>query len=136
MSFALDKLKLPSFSKAKGLSAAARGGTKQGRRAKSVPSVGSLKPKQVTYVFRHLSTLLENGVSLPKALTTLAEEQAAESYRSMLESLRKRLENGESFSGALAHYPTTFDAVLVSQVKVGERAGNLGEALRHPGRTS
>src|SRR5690606_13842951 len=85
---------------------------------------------QVTYVFRHLSTLLENGVSLPKALATLADEQATENYRSMLDSLRKRLENGESFSVALANYTGTFNAVLVSQVKVGERAGNLGESLR------
>ncbi len=90
---------------------------------------GSMKNKQVTFVFRHLATLIENGVSLPKALATLAEEQGTESYRQVLIGLRKRLENGESFSGALGHYPTTFDHVLISQVRVGERSGALGDAL-------
>lgn len=114
----------------KGEGSAARKGLHQSKAKRTADDASRLKNSQVTYVFRHLSTLLENGVSLPKALATLAEEQATENYRSMLDSLRKRLENGESFSAALANYPATFDAVLVSQVKVGERAGNLGEALR------
>ncbi len=128
MNSVLDNLKLPGLAKASGWSCAARG---RAKRCGNASSVGHLKNNQITYLFRHLSTLLENGVSLPKALATLAEEQGTESYRAMLESLKKRLENGESFSAALCHYPTTFDAVLISQVKVGERAGSLGESLRH-----
>ncbi|WP_425399777.1 type II secretion system F family protein [Aeoliella sp.] len=120
--------KFASLWKGKGPKAAARGGAR--RQHRRVEDTARLKTKQVTYVFRHLSTLLENGVSLPKALATLAEERATEGYRSMLESLRKRIENGESFSGAMSHYPATFDAVLISHVKVGERAGNLGESLQ------
>lgn len=130
MSFTIDSLKLPGLSRGQGWGAARRG-AKRNRSDKAVATnSGHLKTKQITYLFRHLSTLLENGVSLPKALSTLAEEQTTEAYRSMLVSLRKRLESGESLSGALARYPHTFDAVLVSQVKVGERAGNLGESLR------
>jgi type IV pilus assembly protein PilC len=131
MGSVLDNLKLPDFAKPKVLSSAARGGARRHARGRTSPGAGSLKNNQVTYLFRQLSTLLENGVSLPKALATLAEEQATEGYRTILESLKKRLENGESFSSALSHYPSTFDAVLVSQVKVGERAGAVGEALRH-----
>lgn len=131
MNSVFENLKLPDFLTSKGLTAAAHGGAKRKQVAKTGPGAGYLKNKQITYLFRHLSTLLENGVSLPKALATLAEEQGTEAYRSMLESLKKRLENGESFSNALSHYPGTFDAVLVSQVKVGERAGGLGESLRH-----
>lgn len=130
MSFTIDSIKLPGFSDKQGWSDA-RSGAKRNRSAKpAAAKQGHLKTKQITYLFRHLSTLLENGVSLPKALATLAEEKTTEAYRSMLDSLRKRLENGETFSTALARYPHTFDAVLVSQVKVGERAGNLGESLR------
>ncbi|QDU57120.1 type II secretion system F family protein [Aeoliella mucimassa] len=128
MSPLLDSLKLPSFSKAR-KNNAARGGLRTSNKHKL--DSGHLKNKQVTYLFRQLSTLIENGVSLPKALATLSEEKGTETYRRMLEVLRKRLENGESFSGALSHYPSTFDAVLISQVKVGERAGHLGESLRH-----
>jgi type IV pilus assembly protein PilC len=88
-----------------------------------------LRNSQVTYVFRNLAMLIENGVSLPKALATLAEEDGTQAIRDLLLGLRKRLENGESFSAALSHYGQSFDAVLMSQVRVGERAGALGEAL-------
>jgi len=101
------------------------------RKNKKSSDKGHLKSVQVTFLFRHLSTLIENGVSLPKAISTLAEEQGTESYRGLLDGLRRRLENGETFSGALACYPGTFDKVLISQVKVGERSGNVAEALRH-----
>lgn len=123
----LSRVALPATSERD--SAKVRGARKASGKSRS--AVGSLKNKQTTYLFRHLSTLLENGVSLPKALATLAEERGTEGYRAMLDALRKRLESGESFSGALAHYPGSFDAVLISQVKVGERSGHLGEALRH-----
>ena len=129
MSAFLDSMNLSVFGKSK-RGSAARGGAGR-RKSAATKQFGKLKNKQITYLFRQLSTLLENGVSLPKALATLAEEKSAEAYRAMLESLRKRLENGESFSGALGHYPGNFDAVLISQVKVGERAGHLGESLRH-----
>ncbi|CAK9037527.1 Type IV pilus assembly protein PilC [Durusdinium trenchii] len=131
MKSTVSNSKLASLWKGKGLSTGARNSAGRLQRKRSAENAARLKTAHVTYVFRHLSTLLENGVSLPKALATLSEEQATEGYRSMLESLRKRLENGESFSAALGHYPGTFDAVLISHVKVGERAGNLGESLRH-----
>jgi len=135
MGFALKDWKLtstlPGKASAKQKFSAARGKARSGVAKKTAKDSSHLKSKQITYLFEHLSTLLQNGVSLPRALATLAEEDGAESYRQMIESLRKRLENGESLSGALAHYPDSFDAVLVSQVKVGERAGNLGEALLH-----
>jgi type IV pilus assembly protein PilC len=47
----------------------------------------------------------------------------------MLLSIRRHLENGETFSTALAHYGTSFDTVMINQIKVGEHAGRLGETL-------
>lgn len=136
MGFALKDWKLTSLIPEKGQFGKKAAGVARRRSSRGVTNrqerdAGHLNSKQITYLFEHLSTLLQNGVSLPRSLATLAEEEGADSYRQMIESLRKRLENGESFSGALAHYPGSFDAVLVSQVKVGERAGNLGEALQH-----
>ena len=68
-------------------------------------------------------------MSLPKALGTLAEEKALEKHRDMLQSIRRHLENGETFSSALAHYGATFDTVMVNQIKVGEHSGTLSETL-------
>ncbi|MEX2310603.1 MAG: type II secretion system F family protein [Pirellulales bacterium] len=88
-----------------------------------------LKGRDLVFILRNLSTLTGSGVSLPKALGTLAEERALEKHREMLQSIRRHLENGESFSSALAHFSATFDTVMVNQIKVGERSGTLGETL-------
>jgi type IV pilus assembly protein PilC len=88
-----------------------------------------LKDRDLVFILRNLSTLTESGVSLPKALGTLAEEKALEKHREMLLSIRRHLENGESFSSALAHCGATFDNVMVNQIKVGEHSGTLGDTL-------
>ncbi len=88
-----------------------------------------LKDRDLVFILRNLATLTESGVSLPKALGTLAEERALEKHRDMLLSIRRHLENGESFSTSLAHFGATFDTVMVNQVKVGEHSGTLSETL-------
>jgi type IV pilus assembly protein PilC len=88
-----------------------------------------LKDRDLVFILRNLATLTQSGVSLPKALGTLAEEKALEKHRDMLLSIRRHLENGETFSSALAHYGASFDTVMVNQIKVGEHAGTLGDTL-------
>src|SRR3954467_9659269 len=90
---------------------------------------GKLKERDLVFILRNLSTLTSSGVSLPKALSTLAEEKALEKHSEMLHAIRRRLENGESFSSALAHFGDSFSTVMVNQIKVGEHSGTLGETL-------
>jgi len=100
---------------------------KTGRRKPKNPQ--KLRDRDLVFIFRNLATLTGSGVSLPKALGTLAEEKALEKHRDMLLSIRRHLENGESFSASLAHFGATFDNVMVSQIKVGEHAGTLIDTL-------
>jgi type IV pilus assembly protein PilC len=88
-----------------------------------------LKDRDLVFILRNLATLTESGVSLPKALGTLADEKALAKHRDMLLSIRRHLENGEPFSAALAHFGGTFDTVMVNQIKVGEHSGTLAETL-------
>jgi type IV pilus assembly protein PilC len=88
-----------------------------------------LKDRDLVFILRNLSTLTESGVSLPKALGTLAEEKALGKQRDMLLAIRRQLENGETFSTALSHFGQTFDTVMVNQIKVGEHSGMLAETL-------
>jgi type IV pilus assembly protein PilC len=90
---------------------------------------GKLKERDLVFILRNLSTLTSSGVSLPKALSTLAEEKALEKHSEMLNAIRRRLENGESFSAALAHFGESFNTVMINQIKVGEHSGTLGETL-------
>jgi type IV pilus assembly protein PilC len=109
--------------------AAAKSGSASKQSGSRTAKKQKLKDRDLVFILRNLSTLTESGVSLPKALGTLAEEKALEKHRDMLQSIRRHLENGETFSAALAHFGATFDTVMVNQIKVGEHAGTLGETL-------
>lgn len=88
-----------------------------------------IKKEDITFIFRNLSTLIDNGVSLPKAIGALADERALEHCRDLLLGLRQDLESGSSFSNALQKKPAIFDIITVNQIRVGERAGSLASTL-------
>src|SRR5688572_32362627 len=89
-----------------------------------------LKPQDLTNVLRNLATLVGNGVSLPKALATLAQEDSLAKCHDVLEAVRRKVETGAPFSTALAECMEGCDQITASQIRVGERAGKLAESLR------
>jgi type IV pilus assembly protein PilC len=88
-----------------------------------------VKKRDLIFILRNVSILVENGLALPKALATLFEEKALRKYASMLRDIQQRVESGEAFSDALAHYPQSFNDLLVSQLRIGERSGTIPETL-------
>ncbi|MBN1851762.1 MAG: type II secretion system F family protein [Pirellulales bacterium] len=96
---------------------------------KTLKPASRIKSEDLTFLYRNLATLVQNGVSLPKALSTLAREKALLRYRGMLEGICHQVEIGESFSHALTQYQHAFDSMTISQIKVGERSGTMGEML-------
>ena len=100
-----------------------------GSPSRGIVGIRRIQPRDLVYILRNLATLTQNGVSLPKALGTLAEEQALERHRDMILALRRRLENGESFSTAMKQFGGAFDAIMINQIKVGEHSGTLPETL-------
>ncbi len=94
-------------------------------------AVERLKSYELTFILQTLSTLVSNGVPLPKALATLAREDTVAKHRELLDSLRRKVESGVSFSAALKLYPQVCDPLTVSQIRLGERSGTLAETLQH-----
>ena len=90
-----------------------------------------LKSHELTFLLRTLSTLVENGVSLPKALATLARDDVLSKHREVLNALRHQVESGISFSDALAKFPHVCDQLTLNQIRVGEHSGTLSETLKH-----
>jgi type II secretory pathway component PulF len=88
-----------------------------------------IKRRELSFIFRNLATLIENGLSLPKALDTLAKERLLRKHGDVLFALLHKVETGEMFSGAMADFPAIFNQVLVSQIKAGERSGTIVTAL-------
>ena len=86
--------------------------------------------KAIGEFFETLSLLLENGLSLQRALVTVAGEGTLKKYRGMLQDIAKRVDSGEPFSSALANYPRTFNTVTTKQLRIAERSGMMVDALR------
>lgn len=84
-----------------------------------------IKKRDMIFMLRNISILIENGLSLPKSLETLVTEKSLKKYSSMLEDIKSRVENGEAFSDALAMYPDAFNDLMVSQIRIGERSGTI-----------
>lgn len=95
----------------------------------SDPEKMKVKRRDLATILRNLSTLLENGLSLPKALATLSKEKSLKPYAPMLRTIRRSVQAGEGFSTALSKYPRTFGPLVCHQVRVGERSSRVPETL-------
>ncbi len=89
-----------------------------------------IRRRDLIYIVRSIGTLVENGLSLPKALETIAQEKTLKAYKSLLEAVRQKVESGETFSAALAHCGAGFSELLLNQIRVGERSGTLPLSLQ------
>ena len=94
------------------------------------PSRFLMKPRVLTAMNRNLVLLLEKGLSLPRALSTLADEPSLKKYGWMLHGIRRQLETGASFSTCLAGYPKTFTEIIIAQIEVGEKSGTIVDTLK------
>ncbi len=89
-----------------------------------------IKPHELTFLLSNLSTLIENGVALPKAIGTLAQEDTMAKHRDVLDALRRKIESGVAFSTALSQYKHICDQLTINQIRLGERSGRLAETLK------
>ena len=88
------------------------------------------KPHELTFILSNLSTLVGNGVPLPKAIATLAKEDSLAKHHEVLESLRRKVESGMPFSTAVSQFPHLADSLTVNQIRLGERSGTLPDTLK------
>ena len=94
------------------------------------PERTRMPQRDLANMLNMLSTLLDNGMPLQKALSALESDPSMKKHRKILHRLHCRLIEGSSFHAALAAYPAAFPMTLVQQVKLGESSGNLSSCLR------
>ncbi|QDT11432.1 type II secretion system F family protein [Planctomycetes bacterium K23_9] len=87
------------------------------------------KRKDLILLLRNLTTLVENGVSLPHALETVGADKSLKRNRDILNSISQRVKSGESLSAAMKKFPQAFAPMLVNQIRVGEKSGALDQTL-------
>ena len=99
------------------------------QRMLSTPIVGELVLKiEVARFARTLATLLQNGITLLKALTIVGNTMSNRVLATGLERVVGGLREGQSLADPLAE-ATQFPAFAVHMIKVGEESGNLPEIL-------
>ncbi|MFA9262614.1 MAG: type II secretion system F family protein [Undibacterium sp.] len=80
---------------------------------------------------QELALYLKSAVPLSEALTALSEHEKLPRFKGIILQIQKDIENGQSFSHALARHPKAFDGLYVSLVSVGEASGTLPNSLEH-----
>ena len=88
-----------------------------------------IKARPLAELLRLLLMLLENGLSLPKALQSLADDRSTRKYRHVLDRLRLTIESGGTLSQGMQRYPRTFTQMQVQQIRIGEQSGAMEKAL-------
>lgn len=78
---------------------------------------------------QELLALLEAGLHLNEALTTLLAKEEQPAAHQLLQHLCEELAKGRGFSDVLAEHPRRFSPVYVAIVRSAERTGDLPRAL-------
>src|SRR6202142_1125856 len=98
--------------------------TKQGR-----TSGGRVALADLVIFTRQLATMIDAGLAMVQSLQALGEQTTNKIMRDGIHDVCARVENGDSFSEALAKHPKAFSRLYVCMVSAGEKGGLLAEIL-------
>ncbi|MFA5903131.1 MAG: type II secretion system inner membrane protein GspF [Desulfobacula sp.] len=80
---------------------------------------------ELAMITRQLSTLLSAGFPLVKAVSTLVPQTKSKTMKRILSKVKDAIEEGSSFSNALALYPNAVSPIFINMVNAGESSGTL-----------
>lgn len=89
-----------------------------------------VKAKSLVVFTRQLSTMIDSGMSLLRALYILEEQTDDDLLKTVIADVREDIEAGASLGDALDKHPDTFNELYVAMVRAGEAGGILEETLR------
>ncbi|MFG6468109.1 type II secretion system F family protein [Roseateles sp. BYS87W] len=78
---------------------------------------------------QELAVLLDAGIALLEALSTLREKEAQPGVRAALDAVIGQIEQGQPLSVALRQQPQAFDELMCAIVAANEKTGQLSVAL-------
>ncbi|HSW96879.1 MAG TPA: type II secretion system F family protein [Candidatus Saccharimonadales bacterium] len=80
---------------------------------------------------KHLSILIESGVTIVESLDILAEQTGSDVFRQVVSAISSDIKNGQTFASALSKHPNVFNTLYVSLIEVGEKSGTLDTNLTY-----
>jgi general secretion pathway protein F len=94
--------------------------------ALKLPSFSSGR-RDVLFFTQELSTLLNSGVPLDRALSITSELTTRAQFRGIVLDILRSIKGGKSLADSLAIHPTFFSDLFVNMVRAGEASGSLGQ---------
>jgi general secretion pathway protein F len=92
-----------------------------------LPAFTRRKRKDVLFFTQEISTLLNAGVPVDRALSITAELTTQAGFRSIVLDVMRLLKGGKSFADSLAAHPDYFANLYVNMVRAGEASGSLAQ---------
>src|SRR5689334_15202201 len=83
--------------------------------------------RDVLFFTQELSTLLNSGVPLDRALSITSELTTRPQFRAIVLDILRAIKGGKSLADALALHPTYFSDLFINMVRAGEASGSLGQ---------
>ncbi|HYL35113.1 MAG TPA: type II secretion system F family protein [Bryobacteraceae bacterium] len=90
-----------------------------------LPSFSGAKRSDVLFFTQELSTLLNAGVPLDRALSITLELTDRAAFRLLVQDILRVLKGGRSLADSLATHPEYFSDLYVNMVRAGEASGSL-----------
>lgn len=91
--------------------------------------LNKMKPSDLTIMTRQLSTMVNSGMTILRALYVLEAQTENEQLQEVITKIRKDVEAGLPLSDALERHPNTFNPLFVAMTRAGETGGMLDAAL-------
>ncbi|MBI5094901.1 MAG: type II secretion system F family protein [Candidatus Hydrogenedentes bacterium] len=88
-----------------------------------------IRLKDRNVFFRQLANLIESGMPITRALSTLVEQAENPKLRKVIEQLRHDVQQGSTFADALERHPKLFSVMICNMVRAGETGGMLEGVL-------
>ncbi len=86
--------------------------------------------KDILHFTSQLAVMVRAGISLQDALEGISEQSDNAKFQNVLRDLKLRIEEGNSFSQALAEHPQVFTNLYVNMVAAAEASGSLSDMLQ------
>src|SRR5258708_2088680 len=96
-----------------------------------LPSFARSTRKDVLFFTQELSTLLNAGVPLDRALSITAELTGRGPFRALVLDVVRVLKRGKSLDDSLAQHPPHFSALYVNMVRACEASRSVAQIFEH-----
>ena len=95
----------------------------------SLPLFQRVRQQEIHLATRQLATLVGAGIPLVPSLTGLMEQTTNPAFKKIIAQLKDAVNEGNSFTSALAEHPRLFSKMYINMVKAGESSGTLDVVL-------